>query len=72
FQTVSLDVGALSFLGDSITRISLINGTESAPVGANSLALIGRLSVTAIPEPTGLLLAMGPLATMLAGRRRRR
>lgn len=70
FQTVSLDVSALGFAGESITRISLINGSESSAVAANALALIGRLSVTLVPEPGGALL-LGTLGTLASTIRRR-
>lgn len=70
FQTISLDVSALGFAGESITRISLINGSESSAVGANALALIGRLSVTPVPEPGGAVL-LGALGTLASVFRRR-
>ncbi|MEO0965325.1 MAG: PEP-CTERM sorting domain-containing protein [Planctomycetota bacterium] len=64
FQTLSIDISDLAFLGESITRISLIN---EGP--ADSLADIGRLSVEVVPEPaSAALIAMG--LTVLARRRR--
>ncbi|MEM6551059.1 MAG: hypothetical protein AAF750_02795 [Planctomycetota bacterium] len=67
FETVSLDVSALGFLGESITRISLINNSG---VGSTAIADIGLLSVTVIPEPASAsLIALG-LPVLLKRRRR--
>ena len=68
FQTISLDVATVA--GDFISRISLINGTEANPVGANSIAFIGQLSVELIPEPTTVMLGLCSIAGVLVTRRR--
>ena len=62
FQTVSLDVSSL--VGDSITRISLIN---EGPF--NSAIVLGELTVGVIPTP-GAAAVLG-LGGLLAIRRRR-
>ncbi|MEM1213646.1 MAG: PEP-CTERM sorting domain-containing protein [Planctomycetota bacterium] len=67
FEEVALDVSALGFLGESITRISLINADG---VGSNAIGDIGLLSVTVIPEPSSAgLIALG-LPVLLKRRRR--
>ncbi|MEM9252235.1 MAG: PEP-CTERM sorting domain-containing protein [Planctomycetota bacterium] len=65
FQELSVDVSNLAFLGESITRVSLINQGPS-----NSLADIGRLSVNVVPEPASAAMIAAGL-TLLARRRRR-
>ncbi|MEM9187441.1 MAG: hypothetical protein AAGB00_13195 [Planctomycetota bacterium] len=70
FQTIALDIGSIQ--GDSITRVSLINGTEAASVGPSALALIGQLTVTTnVPEPAAIGLVLAPAAGALLRRQRR-
>lgn len=62
FQLFSLD--AADFIGDSITRVSLVNEGPD-----NSAVVLGELTVTLIPAPAGAA-ALG-LAGLAAARRRR-
>ena len=65
FQSIGLDITNPNFNGDSITRISLINQGPD-----NSVADLGFLSVTTVPEPSSIaFLGLGGLAML---RRRRR
>ena len=66
FQGIGLDITNPAFDGDSITRISLIN---EGP--ANSIADLGYIEITTVPEPSSMAMIAAASTLMLRRRRRR-
>jgi hypothetical protein len=66
-----VDVSDLGILSDNYDT-HLLTGTPASPISVEAAAVLAGIDLTAVPEPSGLVLSAVGAASLTARRRRHR